>query len=237
MLQMAVKAFNDTYGPKVLVATLLVFGAFTRMSEFDPPAPSTIERANVIKAAMKEVRKCHSMRQVLEALRMRNGPCKDDLYRLHIKDEVFVWRKKDGWTGPFKMLSINGSKCIVSLPNGPTVFRSTVAKPFHNDNLIEDDNPDHTNPLTHTSLTPNSNSTTEIQKSTNSRPQRHKRQLPIWYREDLFTFLSQKEILDLEISKKLRQKGIITTHGKLFQISQRNEIDSLITNEISEFVP
>ena len=39
-LQMAVKAVNDTAGPNGLVPTLLVFGAFPRMSELDPLAPS-----------------------------------------------------------------------------------------------------------------------------------------------------------------------------------------------------
>lgn len=76
-----------------------------------------------------------------------------------------------------------------------------------------------------------------MQKSSNSRPQIDNRRLPTRYKEDLSTFLSQKELLDLEISKKLRQNGIITTHGDLFQISQQNEIDSLITNGVFEFVP
>ena len=37
MLQMAVKAVNDTSGPDGLVPTLLVFGAYPRITEFDPP--------------------------------------------------------------------------------------------------------------------------------------------------------------------------------------------------------
>jgi hypothetical protein len=38
MLQMAVKAVNDTAGPDGIVPTLLVFGAYPRMVEMDPPA-------------------------------------------------------------------------------------------------------------------------------------------------------------------------------------------------------
>jgi hypothetical protein len=57
MLQMAVKAVNDTAGPDGLVPTLLVFGAYPRMSELDPPAPTISQRATAIARAMEEVRK------------------------------------------------------------------------------------------------------------------------------------------------------------------------------------
>ena len=40
-LQMAVKAVNDTAGPDGLVPTLLVFGAYPRMSELDPQPPQS----------------------------------------------------------------------------------------------------------------------------------------------------------------------------------------------------
>jgi len=40
---MAVKAVNDTTGPNRLVSTLLVYGAYLRISNLDPPAPSIIE--------------------------------------------------------------------------------------------------------------------------------------------------------------------------------------------------
>jgi hypothetical protein len=40
---MAVKAINDTADPDGLVPTLLVFGAYPRMTEFDPPTASTTQ--------------------------------------------------------------------------------------------------------------------------------------------------------------------------------------------------
>jgi hypothetical protein len=40
MLQIAVKAINNTAGYDGIVPTLLVFGAFSRMTHIDPPAPS-----------------------------------------------------------------------------------------------------------------------------------------------------------------------------------------------------
>ena len=57
ILQMAVKAVNDTAGPDGLVPTLLVFGAYPRITETDPPAPSMIQRATAIKRAMTEITK------------------------------------------------------------------------------------------------------------------------------------------------------------------------------------
>ena len=52
---MAVKAVNDTAGPDGLVPTLLVYGAYLRMSNLDPPAPSIMEWAAAIRKAMAEI--------------------------------------------------------------------------------------------------------------------------------------------------------------------------------------
>jgi hypothetical protein len=40
---MAVKAVNDTAGPNKLIPTLLVYGAYFRISNLDPPALSIID--------------------------------------------------------------------------------------------------------------------------------------------------------------------------------------------------
>ena len=45
---MAVKAVNDTAGPDRLIFTLLVYGAYPRISNLDPLAPSIIEQAATI---------------------------------------------------------------------------------------------------------------------------------------------------------------------------------------------
>lgn len=44
VVQMAVKAVNDTAGPDGLVPTLLVFGAYPRLVEYDPPSPTVTQR-------------------------------------------------------------------------------------------------------------------------------------------------------------------------------------------------
>jgi di/tripeptidase len=73
ILQMAVKAVNDSAGPDGIVPTLLVFGSYPRMTEMDPPSPTIAKRAEAIRAATKEVRRLHAKRQVSDALAMRNG--------------------------------------------------------------------------------------------------------------------------------------------------------------------
>jgi hypothetical protein len=45
---MAVKAVNNTTGPNRLVPILLVYRAYLRMSNLDPPAPSIIDRVVII---------------------------------------------------------------------------------------------------------------------------------------------------------------------------------------------
>jgi hypothetical protein len=74
MLQMAVKAINDSAGPDGIVPTLLVFSTYPRLTEIDPPSPSVTKRAKAIRAATKEVRRLYAERQVKDALAIRNSP-------------------------------------------------------------------------------------------------------------------------------------------------------------------
>jgi len=52
---MAVKAVNNTAGLNRLVPTLLVYRAYPRISNLNPPALSIIERAAAIWKAMAEI--------------------------------------------------------------------------------------------------------------------------------------------------------------------------------------
>ena len=52
---MAVKAINNTAGFDGLVPTFLVYEAYLRINNLDPPAPSIIEQAAVIWKAMAEI--------------------------------------------------------------------------------------------------------------------------------------------------------------------------------------
>ena len=93
MLQMAVKAVNDTSGPDGLVPTLLVFGASPRITEFDPPTQSPTKRATAIRKAMEEVSRLRAKTQVNKALNERNGPSVTDIHDLPLNSPVLVWRE------------------------------------------------------------------------------------------------------------------------------------------------
>ncbi|KAF2022610.1 hypothetical protein EK21DRAFT_119577 [Setomelanomma holmii] len=96
ILQMAVKAVNDTAGPDGLVPTLLVFGAYPRMTTESPPSPSMVKRSEAIQKATKALRKLSAERQVADALNTRNGPATADMLALPLQSEVLVWRESDG---------------------------------------------------------------------------------------------------------------------------------------------
>jgi hypothetical protein len=96
VLQIAVKAVNNTAGPDGLVPTLLVFGAYPQVSIDSPPSPSTICRAEAIQKAMKALRRAAAERAVSNALNTRNGPTTDKILSLPLQSEVMVWREKNG---------------------------------------------------------------------------------------------------------------------------------------------
>ena len=52
---MAIKAINDTTGLDGLVPTLLVYGAYLRISKLDSPALTIIEQAAVIQKVMAKI--------------------------------------------------------------------------------------------------------------------------------------------------------------------------------------
>ena len=71
---MAVKAVNDTAGLNGLVLTLLVFGAYPRMTRSSAPSASIVKRVKAVRLAMTELRHLNVKRQIRDALTMRNGP-------------------------------------------------------------------------------------------------------------------------------------------------------------------
>jgi hypothetical protein len=90
--QMAVKAVNDTAGLNGLIPTLLVFGAYPRMTDIDS-TPSITERVAVIYKAIEEVTKIRAQIQVKEALQQRNGPDTSAVHDVPLNSDVLVWRE------------------------------------------------------------------------------------------------------------------------------------------------
>ena len=65
---MAVKVVNDTSGSNSLILTLLVYGAYSRMTDLDPATLTMTQCAKAIKQAIKEIMKIRAKKQVETAL-------------------------------------------------------------------------------------------------------------------------------------------------------------------------
>ena len=87
---MAVKAINNTAGPDGLVPTLLVYGAYLRISNLDPPAPSITERAAIIRKAIAEIVKLRAKQAVSNALYYYNRPNTTLVYNLPLNSKVLI---------------------------------------------------------------------------------------------------------------------------------------------------
>ena len=87
---MAVKAVNNTASPNGLVPTLLVYRAYLRISKLDPPAPSIIDRAAIIRRVIAEIVKLRAKQTVNNALYYRNRPNTTLVYNLPLNSKVLI---------------------------------------------------------------------------------------------------------------------------------------------------
>jgi len=87
---MAIKAVNNTAGLDGLVPTLLVYGAYLRISNLDPPTLSIMEWAAAIWKAMAEIVKLRAKQAVNNALHHHNGPNITLVYDLPLNSEVLI---------------------------------------------------------------------------------------------------------------------------------------------------
>ncbi|RAL67679.1 hypothetical protein DID88_008420 [Monilinia fructigena] len=149
MLQMAVKAINDTAGPNGLVPTLLVFGTFPRMVDSDPPTPNIQQRASAISKAMKEVHKLHSAMKVRNALNTRNGPSTTALHELPPNSKVLVWREGSGtaagkWKGPFSLIQSTSVKPYYEMNEEDNVTSQELREviPQEESEVLQDPSPE-----------------------------------------------------------------------------------------------
>lgn len=261
MLQMAVKAINDSAGPKGIVPTLVVLGAYPRLTDMDPPSPSVTKRAKAIQAATKEVRRLYAERQVKDALRMRNGPNTTPTLDLPLQSDVRVWREKEGWTGPYKLLATQGETCTIDMPRGPVNFRSTVVKPYfieepesrvmsdganNSSESTSEGEQEQPQPVRQGPGRPRGSKNVRVLRNQKTRRSRRQTRpstrqldqfiLAIEENKVSLAFLSRKELSDMELSLKLRKEGVITTLGGPFESSQQQEIDGLIARGVFEFV-
>ena len=127
---MAIKAVNNTTGFNRLVPTLLVYKAYLRMSNLDPPAPSITEWAAAIQKVMAEIVKLWAKQTVSNTLHHRNGPNMTPVYNLPLNSKVLVWCKSGNWTRPYRLLAVENKIYCVQLLSGLTSFKSISIKPY-----------------------------------------------------------------------------------------------------------
>lgn len=241
ILQMAVKAVNDTIGPDGLVPTLLVFGAYPHINQDSPPSPSMLKRADAIQKAMKELRQVQAKIYVNDTFNARNGPGTANIISLPLQSEVRVWREKHGWQGPYKIIAIGGHDITLDMVNGPVTFRSTLIRPYHRD----DDGDERVS-----SSTPPPNADSQLgseamelhQRIEALMPRRRGRPTgskskpkPLPAPEQATAFITRKEEDDFKLALKLRAEGAINTPGEPFKESDAKEINDLITQGVFNF--
>lgn len=234
ILQMAVKAVNDTAGPYGLVPTLLVFGCYPRMTKDGLPSPSISRRALAIRKAMTEVAKLRNDRQITDALRLRNGPITDSIKALPLNSNVLVWRENAsfrGWKGPFKLISIDENTCVVELPNGPTNFRITSVKPY-----IDDDQPHKENQINSDQVNGGQESPLNLRDNIETirreNPARN-RQRPKRYRNnettvaiitDTYTVTIKDQEWSTQISEARHKELTDLIENKVFKITNKTDV-------------
>lgn len=90
---MLFKAINNSISPNGLVLTLLVFGAYLRMTELDASSPSITQRIMAMKKTMNEVRKCTASQQINDTFNTCNKPSTTFVHDLPINLPVLVYQE------------------------------------------------------------------------------------------------------------------------------------------------
>jgi hypothetical protein len=110
VLQMIVKAINDTIESDDLMLILLIFETYLRMHVMNLSISSITQRTIIIEKAMIEIKKFRAERQIVDALNIRNDSIIISIHDLSFNSDVLVWRdnlnQRDKWIESFKLLDI-----------------------------------------------------------------------------------------------------------------------------------
>ncbi|KAH8193590.1 hypothetical protein TruAng_012245 [Truncatella angustata] len=266
ILQMAVKALNDTAGPDGIVPTLLVFGAYPRINYDSPPSTDNIARAKAISKAMTELRKINAQVDISRAINTRNGPNPYAVKALPLRSKVLVWREKEGWQGPYEIESHDGEDVILDMVNGPTRFRCTHVKPYYEPEVEEEEDTEvapivrepppvrrrgrpRKSVVTDPEIAPIVRESPPVRKR--GRPRKNAVadleiapivQGPFPVRRTgrpqrhAVIHLTQKEKDNRTLAIKLREDGVITTPGAPFEESDAVEVNDLTVRGVFEII-
>jgi hypothetical protein len=96
VLQITIKAVNNTAGPNGLIPTLLVFSTYPRIITTNTSFLTVTKRGKAITKAMKQITELHAKRQVTNVLRQQNSPNINNTLDVLISKDVLVYKKDKG---------------------------------------------------------------------------------------------------------------------------------------------
>jgi hypothetical protein len=92
VLQMSFKALNDSIEFDDLILTLLIFEAYSRMTD-DVFSSTITQRAIVMRKVMNEIKRLVTIRRVNDALNTRNESSTAFLHDLSLNSPVLIFRE------------------------------------------------------------------------------------------------------------------------------------------------
>ena len=88
--QMTIKIVNDIINDNDLIFTLLIFDAYFRMQKFDFSFSIIIQKIEIIRKIINEIRIIRTERQINDALNIQNESITNHLHDLSLNSEIFV---------------------------------------------------------------------------------------------------------------------------------------------------
>ncbi|POS84970.1 hypothetical protein EPUL_002442 [Erysiphe pulchra] len=203
---MAVKAVNDSVRPDRIVPTILVFGAYPRMTKNSPPSLSVTSRAEAIRKATKYIQRIQAKTSLEYDEKIKDGQDLTSSWRLTEKNAL---SKCHTGSLDFDVSSRGHSDCDFD----PTPLDSQQELPVKRGR----DRPKGTR-----NQPKLDNVSADFEKIRNKD-----------HCEQMTTiFLTSKERSDYELAVQLRNKSIISTPGKPFEISDTKEFGELQSNGV-----
>jgi hypothetical protein len=206
-----------------------------------------VKRAEAIQKTIKKLRRLRTKRQVNNMLNIRNGPEVTDTINLPLQNKIRVWREKHGWQGLYKIITIDGYNITLDIINRPTIFRSTVIRPYHRDPNKDDlaipqfDQNNEAHPEYRPEPINSGGAPSKfLIKPSRQAPQSRRRGRPAGSKNKPKTppptiFIAKREVDDLQLAIKLYNNGVITSPGAPFEGSNAIEIDDLVNRGVFSF--
>ena len=143
--QITIKIVNDIIDDNDLIFTLLIFDAYFRMQKLDSSFSIIIQKIEVIRKIINEIRIIRTERQINDALNIRNESIIDYLHDLSLNSKIFVWKKNQSnrsnkWIEFFNFLNMKNEICKIDMLYNFIDFRNTIIKSYYRTNIKDNEN-------------------------------------------------------------------------------------------------